>query len=512
LDNTLNMPQAIDTVVAGHIIKRTEDSYDFAGPVRFPEHAPNLMNPNNPPRRGGHTSRARPVVLIAVVCVLATLVVLLVRLRPTPNSAGPADTAGSAPAAAPTAGTHSGRSPKPRRLPNELPPSPSRPAAEIVAEKTAQFARSHENLVAALAKHLNVTVPPEVGRFFAAVAAGNWQETTNLFSAMKQLCFSEDRPAGLEKIWPAIVETYGVAEQTQKWPPQQLLDYGNAVLDSLRPGMIYMGGNDAGRFIPTLLSETSDGESHIVLSQNALADATYLDYVRFRYGDKLNVLSPEDSQNSFQAYIADAQKRLKHDQDFPNEPKQVRPGEDIRVTDGRLQVSGQVAVMAINEQLLRTLLQKNTGAAFALAESFPLKSFYADATTLGPITELRATDSATALTPERAAESVDYWRSVTQTVLADTEANSAPREAYAKMILGQGGLFEERKLPAQAEQAFQLATSLSPGNAEAVFRYVNLLLQQQRSAEALQVVQTAVNAAPNNEQLRDLMDRLGRMK
>jgi tetratricopeptide (TPR) repeat protein len=469
--------------------------------------APNFMNPYHPPPRGGHPSSARAVIFIAVVGVLAMLVILIVRLRPAP----PATTAGSAPAAL-RADSPSGSGLNPRPLPNRLPPPPARPAAEIVAEKLMLFAHGRESLVAALANHFNVTVPPEVNRFFAAVAAGNWLETTNLFATLRQVRSTENAPPGLDKLWPALLETYGVAEQTQQWPAQQLLDYGKAVLDSLRPGMIYLGGNDAGRFIPTLLSETSDGESHIVLSQNALADGSYLDYLRFRFGDKFNVLSAEDSQNGFQTYLADAQKRLQHDQDFPNEPKQVRPGEDIHVTDDRVQVGGQVAVMAINEQLLQTLLQKNPDAAFALEESFPLKSFYAEATTLGPITELRSTDTANALTPERAAQALDYWRGLTQTVLAGTDPASAPREAYTKMILGQGGLFEERQLPAQAEQAFQLATSLSPGNPEAVFRYVNLLTQQQRYADARQVVQTALNTAPDNGQFRALLDNLGRMK
>src|SRR5206468_7992143 len=118
-------------------------------------------------------------------------------------------------------------------------------------------------------------------------------------------------------------------------------------------GMVYVGGTDPGRFIPTLLNETSDGERHIVLTQNALADNTYLEYANFLYGDRLATLSKEDSQRAFQEYLTDAQKRLTHDQQFPNEPKQVRPGEDIQMVDNRLQVSGQIAVMAINEKLLQ---------------------------------------------------------------------------------------------------------------------------------------------------------------
>src|SRR6185436_7044830 len=116
----------------------------------------------------------------------------------------------------------------------------------------------------------------------------------------------------------------------------------------------------------TFLNETADGERHITLTQNALADGSYLDYLSFLYGDRIKTLTQEDSQQAFQAYLMDAQKRLQHDQEFPNEPKQLRPGEDVRNTDGRVQVSGQVAVMAINEKLFQMLMEKNPDATFAM--------------------------------------------------------------------------------------------------------------------------------------------------
>ena len=387
---------------------------------------------------------------------------------------------------------------------------PARPAEEIVAEKVSQFARKHQQILAAWATNLNVKVPEDVNRLFAAVQAGRWEETTNLFASLEKYRMSNDREPGIERIWPAIVETYGVAEQAHDWPAQRLLDYGNAILDSLRPGMVYVGGSDAGRFIPTLLNETGDAEAHIVLTQNALADGTYLDYLKFRYGDRLNTLTSDDSQTAFQTYIADAQKRVMHDQQFPNESPQLGPGEDIRITDNRVQVSGQVAVMLINEKLVQTLLQKNPNLSFALEESTPLKSLYAGATPLGPITELNTDTAANPLTAERAAQSIDYWRSNTQNLITDTDnsASIAPRDAYAKLILGQANLFLDHNLASEAEQAYQLANSLSPAQPEAVFGYVNVLRKQNRLSEARQILQTAINLAPDNSRFRDLLGQL----
>ena len=68
----------------------------------------------------------------------------------------------------------------------------------------------------------------------------------------------------------------------------------------------------------------------------------------------------------------DAQKRMQHDMQLPNEPKQIKPGEDVKIVDNRIQVSGQVAVMAINGLLTKDIFDKNPNHDFYVEESFPL--------------------------------------------------------------------------------------------------------------------------------------------
>jgi hypothetical protein len=313
--------------------------------------------------------------------------------------------------------------------------------------------------------------------------------------------------------WRTIVETQGAADAAHDWPAEKLLDYGNAVLGALRPGMVYVGGTDPGCFIPTLLNETSDGEYHIVLTQNALADGSYLDYLGFLYGDQMTTLTKDDSQRAFQEYLADAQKRFQHDQQFPDEPKQLKPGEDVRVTENRVQVSGQVAVMAINERLFQTLMQNNPDASFAIEQSFPFPSTYAKASPLGPIMELGVEDEQNALTAERAAQSVDYWRATAEQLLSDPEtpSGSDPRKAYSKLVSEQAALLLARNYTAEAEQALRIANEICPSSPEAVFRYVNLLVEQQRLPEAVQAAANAVNAAPDNKQFGDLLAQVQKM-
>jgi tetratricopeptide (TPR) repeat protein len=401
-----------------------------------------------------------------------------------------------------------------RHSPTAGPAGPS--AQEIVAGKVTQFARKRWETVQAMARHFKVDVPDEVKRFFAAVEAGRWEEADALFKALsekrKASSTSSSAVQALQKLWPAVLETYGVAEQAHNWPAQQLLDYGNAVLDSLRPGMVYVGGTDAGRFIPTLLNETGDAGQHIILTQNALGDGTYLDYLRFLYGDQMPMLTAEDSQRAFSDYMADATKRFQHDQQLPDEPPQLRPGEEVQMVDGKVQVSGQVSVMYINELLFQALMQKNPDTAFALQESFPFQSTYANATTLGPIMELRNTDTQAALTPERVNQALDYWGNTVQELVADPEvpSDSDARNAYSKLLVAQANLFLDRNYTGQAEEAFRLATELAPASPEVIYKYAGLLAKENRFAEASQLVQTALTLAPADQGFQNLLQALNR--
>src|SRR5439155_3634116 len=259
--------------------------------------------------------------------------------------------------------------------------APAATAQAIVASKLARFGKSRRDLADALGRRHGVEVPDAVKPFFDAVESGNWDDIEARLKVINGGDSSAGHAAGrlpaVECLWPAIIDAYGAAEEAHLWPAQKLLDYGNAILESLRPGMVYVGGTDPGRWIPELLNDTSEGEHHIGLTQNGLADGAYLDYLSLLYGNRMATLTSEDSGRIFEEYIADAQKRLEHDQQFPDEPKQVRTDEDIRITEGHLALSG-MAVMDINGRLLEALMQKNPGLSFALQESQPLKSTYAE--------------------------------------------------------------------------------------------------------------------------------------
>lgn len=447
---------------------------------------------------------------LASTCVLIILIAIFL---PRPNANSPTASAFTNGLWSVT-GTRSPGESSARFPPFRSPAGPAPTAKEIVAGKVIEFAKSRRQLAHALADHFKIPVPDELERYFDAAEAGRYEEMKAIYKSLRQQRENGTDTSWYGPQWRTIIETQGAADAAHDWPAQKLLDYGNAVLDSLRPGMIYAGGTDTGCFIPTMLNDTSDGERHIVLTQNALADGTYLDYLNFLYDGQMTTLTKDDSQRAFQDYLADAQKRLQHDQQFPNEPKQIRPGEDIKMIENRVQVSGQVAVMAINEKIFQMLLDKNPDASFAIEQSFPFESMYANATPLGPIMELRVRDEQNALTRERAAQSLDYWRTTAQQIAADPEAADSPdvRKTYSKMTDDQAALFLDRKYTIEAEQGFQLAIEICPYNPEAVFRYVNLLTAQSRLADAVSVAESALRAAPDYSQFRDLLEQLKKAK
>jgi tetratricopeptide (TPR) repeat protein len=431
-------------------------------------------------------SRMRLPWLLALT-LLVVLVAILMRSRggdhapehtqPTSISAASSQTGGKPAIPAPPWRT--------QRTLSAPPPS----AEEIVAAKLKRFAQSRREIMRAMAKAKNVTVPAVVEQFFDAVETGDWAQIKAAFDVINggeaNAGHSAKRLPEVTALWASIIDTYGVAEQVHIWPAQKLLDMGNSVMSQLRPGMVYFGGTDDGRWIPTLLNETGEGERHIVITQNGLADSTYLDYIRFLYGDRFKALSGEDSERAFADYIGDAQKRLAHDQQFPDEPKQVRPNEQVQIVDGKIQVSGVVAVEAINERLMQMLMKNNPDLSFALQESSPLKGTYANATPLGPIMELGVQDQST-FTQARAAESAAYWKSVAEQLRATPdEANGeTPLKAYSKLAMGQANLFAERGFFEAAEQTYRTALEMRPSYADATAALAELLQRTGRGEEA----------------------------
>jgi tetratricopeptide (TPR) repeat protein len=115
-------------------------------------------------------------------------------------------------------------------------------------------------------------------------------------------------------------------------------------------------------------------------------------------------------------------------------------------------------------------------------------------------------DEQNALTRERAALSVDYWRTTAEQLSSGPEAADSlyPRYAYAKMAAEQASLLFDRGYAAEAEQTLRLANEIGPGSPEAVFRLLNLLTAQGRVEDAIRAAENAMRSLPSVERLQPI--------
>jgi len=213
-----------------------------------------------------------------------------------------------------------------------------------VSAQLKQFVAAQEAQARALAEQEGKKLPSDFDAFYKAAGTGNWQDATNLFERMSKSVRKDSSLRG--SWWQATMDAYGVFEM---FPPgdKYATAFGSDIIQSIPDGSIYFGGTDPGRFVVTAMMEShADGKPFFMLSQNPLADGTYLEYLRSMYAGKIYTPTDEDSQKSFQDFTEDVTRR--------QQTHQLKPGEDVHVDgNGRVQISGQMAVEEINALLRR---------------------------------------------------------------------------------------------------------------------------------------------------------------
>ena len=416
---------------------------------------------------------------------------------------------------------------------------------DFVAEKEAQ--------ANAAAKAEGKAVPAEFESFFAAAAKGDYPAVTNFFNNMVKRGPQYGNGGNDENIrgpmWQMVMETYGAIEQTTLGNEKYTAKFGNDIIDSIPSGSIYFGGTDPGRFIVTALQKSHvAGDPFFTLTQNALADGTYLDYLRSMYGGKIYIPTAADSQKCFQDYTEDVTRRQQN--------KQLKPGEIVQIDkdSGRVQVSGQASVMTINGLLVKTIFEKNPGREFYIEESFPLDWMYPNLEPHGLIMQINRQQLAE-LSDEIVQRNHDYGAKTVQPMIGgwlkpDTTVaevavfaektyvkedlsgftgdpqfvqNDYSCKMFSKLRSSQGGLYawraqhatsadEKKRMSAAADFAYRQAFALCPYSSEVVYRYVNLLLPEGRLADALLIAETAEKMpamqGSNGEQLHSLVTQL----
>jgi len=269
---------------------------------------------------------------------------------------------------------------------------------------------------------------------------------------------------------------------------------------------------------------------------------------------EINTPSVEDSQIAFTEYIQDAQRRLQHDMMNPNSPKQIKAGEDVRIVDNRISVSGQVAVMAINGLLTKIIFDKNPTNEFYVEESFPLDWMFPHLTPYGIIMKINRKPVAE-FTPEIIQKDHEFWSQYSERLIGNwityetttkqicdfaervylrrdfTGFTGSPefvrddnaQKAFSKLRSAIGGVYfwrvqtvknaeENQRVLKEAEFALKQAFAYCPYSPEAVYKYVTLLVNLARAGDAEMVVSTCLQFDPDNPTMEALLQNIRDIK
>jgi hypothetical protein len=405
----------------------------------------------------------------------------------------------------------------------------------------------------ALAKRLGEkhgdAVPQTVWDFFDVAEKGDWLSTSNLFYKIEG---GSGRHGGSRwipiSLWGAIHDTFGAYEQFHSWNAQMLHRFGDAIIEKIPAGSIYFGGTDSGRFVVSALCAShTEGRPFFTVTQNALADGSYLDYLRDIYGDKIYVPTAEDSQRVFKEYLADAQTR--------REKNQLKENEHVEIVNDRVQVSGLVAVMAINELLCKYIIEKNPSREIYLEESYPMESLYAQSVPHGLIFKLKH-EKMKDLPWQIVGADHRFWTDECQSLIGDAVKDRGSVNelcAWTERVLmhPNGGGFEGRRayledkqapqywsqcrsaiagyyewwsknseksrhssLNDEADFAYRQSVALSPYNPTVAWRYADFLIHNQRTNDAKVLVETTLKIEPekrmdiDSDQLKGALKKL----
>jgi tetratricopeptide (TPR) repeat protein len=240
---------------------------------------------------------------------------------------------------------------------------------------------------------------------------------------------------------------------------------------------------------------------------------------------------------------------------FPNEPKQIRPGEDVHVVQDpaggqRVQVAGQVAVMAINGLLTKVIFDHNPDNEFFVEESFPLDWMYPYLTPYGVIMKINR-NPLPELTDEICQRDHEFWKQYSKRLCGDFIDYDTPvktiaewaektylrrdfngyigdikfaldndgQKAFSKLRSSIGGIYswrvgnartqvEQARMIREADFALKQAFAFCPYSPEAVYRYVQLLANTGRFEDALIVADTCLKLDPFNGSIIGLRDNL----
>lgn len=271
------------------------------------------------------------------------------------------------------------------------------------------------------------------------------------------------------------------------------------------PDAIFFGGTDPGRFVPTYMIYSAKVRPDVYLiTQNALADNTYMAVMRDLYGNDIWIPSVGDSADAFRVFVEEVESGK-------------RPANaGIVKQNGRVQVSGVLGVMEINGILAKNIFDYNSYKHdFYVEESYVIRWMYPYLTPHGLIMKINR-QPLPRLGSDMAVvrDDLDFWDWYTRR-LTSNEAfrrDVVARKSFSKLRSALAGLYAYRNMKSESEKAFLEARALYPLSPEANFRLAEVYMRGKQYAEARALMTAFGEADPANDKVGDFLKQLDRLE
>jgi hypothetical protein len=247
------------------------------------------------------------------------------------------------------------------------PPSPAVEVKPWFDAKLRQFFALKAQQADGLAITYNVKPHRQVWDYLEAGKKGEWRRASALWKKVRKRShqYPDSRPdQAVSVVWSPVMETNLALDQLSCWDEKYIRIFADEIINSIPPGSIYFGGTDPGRGLITFWCKAqSFGDPFFTITQNALADRTYINYLRFIYQTKIALPTDDELQKAFSDYMVDVANRQKLNE--------LKPGEEVSVDEsGRVAAQGVAAVMEVNSLLLKTIFENNPDHEFYVEQSY----------------------------------------------------------------------------------------------------------------------------------------------
>ena len=273
--------------------------------------------------------------------------------------------------------------------------------------------------------------------------------------------------------------------------------------EEMEPSSIFFGGTDPGRFVPTYMIYSAKVRPDVYLiTQNALADDTYMSVERDLYGDEIWIPSKEDSAESFNIYVNEVQSGKR------------QANAALKIENGRVQVTGALGVMEINGILTRMMFDhERLRHAFYVEESYVIRWMYPYLSPHGLIMKINKDPNP--LNGQIIRNDMEFWDWYQRRLLRDPafRRDFPAQKSFSKLRAAIAGLYADRGLVQQADEAFREACLLYPASPEATFRYIQeSLVRNGRWTTIFDLLDYTDRVDPNNSRTTDMRSYMKRLR